>query len=330
MKQALISIIVPIYNAQAYLERCLLSIQGQTYKNLEILLIDDGSTDNSGAICDEYAKKDGRIKVFHKSNGGVSSARNFGLDKATGEYIGFVDSDDEIHPEMYERLYRISKEQEADVAVCKAVRRLDQCHFDLRQELQILTQAEDILCRLMTSGGVWNKLYRRECIANQQFNLALKSSEDLEWLVKISKNITKLVLSFDSLYIYYQIETSITNTPKISRWISEYKAWKWIFDYVKNKSFPRATAIAANFWLKRSLYLMAIFIFCNKPNQYAILFKRILIVFKKNFRLIKYLRKGKVFYFCLSLFPRPTILVMRLPFVRTFVNKRWHFDIYEV
>ena len=116
----LISIIVPVYNVEQYLDDCLVSILNQTYKNLEIILIDDGSTDNSGKICDEYAKKDSRIIVFHKENGGVSSARNAGLRIAKGIYIGFVDPDDWIAEDMYEVLYLNAKKYDADVSVCKS------------------------------------------------------------------------------------------------------------------------------------------------------------------------------------------------------------------
>ena len=100
----LISVIVPIYNTEKYLKKCLDSIINQTYKNLQIILIDDGSGDNSGEICDEYATKDSRIQVIHKQNAGVTAARNDGLDMATGDYIGFVDSDDWIEPNMYEEM----------------------------------------------------------------------------------------------------------------------------------------------------------------------------------------------------------------------------------
>lgn len=115
----LISIIVPVYNVEQYLDDCLISIINQTYKNLEIILIDDGSTDKSGKICDEYAKKDSRIIVIHKENGGVSSARNAGLRIAKGAYIGFVDPDDWIAEDMYEVLYSNAKKYDADVSVCK-------------------------------------------------------------------------------------------------------------------------------------------------------------------------------------------------------------------
>lgn len=115
MSKPLISIIVPVYNIEDYLERCVNSICGQTYDNLEILLVDDGSTDNSGALCDELSQKDARIRVFHKQNGGSSSARNLGISQAKGEYLGFVDSDDYISSDMYELLYGAMVEYDAEI-----------------------------------------------------------------------------------------------------------------------------------------------------------------------------------------------------------------------
>lgn len=114
-----VSIIVPIYNKEKYLEKCLDSILGQTYRDLEIILVDDGSTDNSLAICQRYAEKDLRIKIYHKSNGGVSSARNLGLEKSTGKYISFVDPDDFIHSEFIEQLETMLVQSDAEIAYCK-------------------------------------------------------------------------------------------------------------------------------------------------------------------------------------------------------------------
>ena len=114
----LISVIVPVYNVEQYLEKCVNSIINQTYKNLEIILVDDGATDSSGNMCDELAKSDNRIKVYHKENGGLSDARNYGVERATGDYIGFVDSDDYIDYEMYEKLYEAIKKENVDVAEC--------------------------------------------------------------------------------------------------------------------------------------------------------------------------------------------------------------------
>ena len=118
MTKGLISIVVPVYNAEKYLEDCVSSILAQTYTNIEVLLVDDGSTDGSGAICDAFAEKDNRVRVLHKPNGGAPSARNVGMDVAEGEFIGFVDSDDTIDANMYECMHKRINETGADIAVC--------------------------------------------------------------------------------------------------------------------------------------------------------------------------------------------------------------------
>ena len=114
----LISVIIPIYNVEQYLKECLESVINQTYRNLEIILVDDGSKDKSGKICDEYKNKDERIKVVHKENGGLSDARNAGMKIATGKYIQFIDSDDFIDKDMIETLYNLIIENEADISMC--------------------------------------------------------------------------------------------------------------------------------------------------------------------------------------------------------------------
>lgn len=116
--QPKISVIVPVYKVENFLDRCVESIVGQTYENLEIILVDDGSPDNCPSMCDKWAEKDRRIKVIHKENGGVSSARNAALDIVSGDYIGFVDSDDWIDPGMYEFLYENSQKYDADISYC--------------------------------------------------------------------------------------------------------------------------------------------------------------------------------------------------------------------
>ena len=131
-KKPLISVIVPVYNVESYLERCLKSVISQTYSCLEIILIDDGSTDCSGEICDRYQKKDNRISVIHKKNGGLSSARNVGISLASGDYVGFVDSDDWILPEMYEKLLKIIQKKDCDISVCGIMR--------INSDQEIITQ----------------------------------------------------------------------------------------------------------------------------------------------------------------------------------------------
>ena len=118
MNSPSISIIIPVYKAEKYLHRCVDSVLAQTFTNFELILIDDGSPDNSGAICDEYAKQDGRVKVFHQKNQGVSVARNLGIEQAKGEWIAFIDSDDWVENTMYEEMYHTASLANADIAGC--------------------------------------------------------------------------------------------------------------------------------------------------------------------------------------------------------------------
>lgn len=114
----LLSVIVPVYNSEKYLDECITSILNQTYRNLECLLIDDGSTDRSGEICDKYAVKDSRVRVFHIPNGGVCNARNYGLERINGRFLAFADNDDGMEPEMYSELIKVIEEKNVDVAIC--------------------------------------------------------------------------------------------------------------------------------------------------------------------------------------------------------------------
>lgn len=194
MGQPLISVIVPIYNIEKYLPRCVESICRQTYANMEILLVDDGSTDATGALCDELAKKDERIRVFHKENGGSSSARNLGIKMAQGEYLGFVDSDDYIEPDMYERLVQVLAENGGSIAqigrdeLDKAGNRLpDICEppADLKnysaeeflREL-LLHNGDCSFCTKLTAKSLFEKEQFPEGVLNEDFHLLVKMLSD--------------------------------------------------------------------------------------------------------------------------------------------------------
>ena len=217
----LISVIVPVYNVEKYLPKCVDSILAQTYDNLEIILVEDGTKDNSGAICDEYARKDSRIRVIHKENGGLSSARNAGMDIARGEYFGFVDSDDWIEPEMYETLLNLAAKYDADmvcgsrydVEAATGVRTLG-----LHHEKEECLSSMEMLGRVFTWNGcdsaAWDKLYRRYLFDGIRYPLGMYS-EDIAIFYKLMEKANRVALCEKPLYNYIHRENSIT-TAKLS------------------------------------------------------------------------------------------------------------------
>ena len=153
----LISVVVPVYKVEKYLDRCVQSIVDQTWSNLEIILVDDGSPDNCGAMCDAWAEKDSRIKVIHKKNGGLSDARNAGMAIASGTYMGFVDSDDYVAPDMYSKLLSSAEKENADIAVCNFKRVFD----DGSEENWVSWRGED---PLLAAGSCCDKIFRRSIV----------------------------------------------------------------------------------------------------------------------------------------------------------------------
>lgn len=185
-----LSIIVPVYKTEKYLPKCIDSILAQTFVDFELILIDDGSPDHCGEICDEYALKDGRIIVIHQENKGVSAARNAGLDIARGEYIGFVDSDDWIEPEMYEILVTTMVAKSTDVVICGCTQRNGNGDFLLLDFQSEGTYTQEQLLKAMYSkpnpiGGIlWNKLFRKSTIGELRFNENMRNCEDGMFVVE--------------------------------------------------------------------------------------------------------------------------------------------------
>ena len=173
MEKPLLSVIVPVYKVEEYLDECIRSIVSQTYENLELLLVDDGSPDRSGEICDAWAAKDSRVRVIHKENAGAGAARNAALDAAKGELIGFVDSDDYISTQMYEHLYSMLDET-TDIAECSYVSVTEggTSFPELSQKVSRYTPQEAMACHIADTCFrqlIWNKLYRRGVIGNIRF-----------------------------------------------------------------------------------------------------------------------------------------------------------------
>lgn len=211
----LISVIVPIYNVEKYLHQCLKSIINQTYKNLEIILVDDGSPDNCPKICDEYSRKDKRIKVIHKENGGLSSARNAGLDVVTGEYISFIDSDDMIDEKFIETLYNLCKENNCDISECnlqrfekEVVKKAD--NYDKKIYTNYEMQRRLYIPEYFIRGiVVWNKLYKRYLYDDIRFPTGKINEDEFTTYKVLYKCKSSICVTDEELYFYRINENSI-------------------------------------------------------------------------------------------------------------------------
>ena len=207
--QPKISVIVPVYKTEGLLDRCVESIVGQTYKNLEIILVDDGSPDNCPAMCDEWAEKDSRIRVIHKENGGVSSARNAALDIATGDYIGFVDSDDWIELEMYSSLIQKISESGKNIALCSyyAVE-ISGERYECRCVVDKEVLDKDDYFRFIVLGGdggyIWNRLYDADILKEVRFDEDIWYSEDLLFNFKTAQKSNGAAILDKIEYNYVQ------------------------------------------------------------------------------------------------------------------------------
>ena len=242
----LVSVIIPIYNAEAYLDRFIASVANQTYPHLEIILVDDGSTDRSPQICDDWAKKDPRIRAMHQANGGVSAARNAGLQAACGEWIMQVDSDDYIAPDMYAHLYELLKSG-ADIAECSYVEvagndAVFACGYETRSYTAQEAMAEHIQDRVFRQ-LIWNKLYRRQMADGVRFP-ANKKIDDEFFTYRALGNANTLIHSTKVCYAYRQQPESVMHSMPISKRIQAVEAKTQRHTYIK-AHFPELTNLSA-------------------------------------------------------------------------------------
>ena len=228
-----ISVIIPIYNMEEHLPRCIDSVMRQSYTNLEVILINDGSLDSSGDICDDYARNDSRIRVIHKTNSGVSAARNSGLGIAKGDYISFVDPDDYIEPDTYKILAELLSSQKTDIIRFNAYRGgeiLNKLPFEGLYEDEVLTK--EILLPLVGAkkyggmfiqGVLWLHLFRRCLIEeyNIRFNTSLRRNEDRLFTISVISHAQSMLFINDVLYHYELNNDSLSNGYKGGRWQQE-------------------------------------------------------------------------------------------------------------
>lgn len=233
-QENMVSIIIPVYNAEKYLHRCVDSVLKQTYQNLEILLIDDGSKDGSGAICDEYAAQDCRVRVIHKENTGVSDTRNVGLDEAKGDYILFIDSDDYIEDVMVERLLCRALKDNSDIVMCRyCVDRagtVSSINMRYRDEYVGFEDIKSGLLYLYYTDyhtglySLWNKLIKKSVYSTDgiRFDTTLKRGEDAWFVFQCLKRCNRVAYINEPYYYYYQNPSSVMHTvyeDQFEKWV---------------------------------------------------------------------------------------------------------------
>lgn len=217
-----ISVIVTVYNIERYLERAVDSILSQTYRNLEVILVDDGSTDKSGRMCEDYAGKDSRVKVIHQENGGAYSARNTGLLAASGELVTFVDGDDWIDPKLYETLASAMEEQGTDLAVCRYRKVFDDHTEDHSTPAAAVFEGQELLAKYLEEDekwliqtAVWNKLWRRELSEGLKFPKSLY--EDMYFTIRLLARSKRSVYLDTAFYNYYCSRVESTTNIGLSQ-----------------------------------------------------------------------------------------------------------------
>ena len=260
----MISLVVPVFNVESYLSRSINSFLGQTFKDIEIILVDDGSTDNSGKICDEYALQDNRIRVFHTNNNGVALARNVGLRAALGNYIIFPDGDDVLHPKMIEILFKMINSGDYDFSMCygeriyaideinnRCVKDFDTCSSkelsrdSCMKDLYLGSKLDEIQFKV-----VWNKLYKKELLENLYFiNTA---SQDTEFNNRVYQRVRKAILLQDYMYYWIQRSNSITHSGYNLRYVNV------IYSFLDClNGIPKEETLYRSYCLRRMYRIMA-------------------------------------------------------------------------
>lgn len=283
----LISIIIPVYNVKQYLKRCVDSVIAQTYRNIEIIIVDDGSTDGSDLLCDEIKAVDNRIEVYHKQNGGLSSARNFGIDKAKGEYIGFIDSDDYIDKDMYEILLDLAEKNSAEMSMCALydvfgdkIRRINDKvtieTVDREEAIRMVLEAE------VVSVTAVNKLYRTELFKELRYPEG-RTAEDAFLIIDLLDNCNRVAITTAQKYYYFHRNDSIT-TRKFNGNVDAIDAYKRNYEIIEQK-YPELIDVAkmrlcwANFYVLDHLLL-------DDREEYRNIKKQVIYYLNNNYTFV--------------------------------------------
>lgn len=310
MEEPLISVIIPVYKVEQYLDRCLKSVVNQTYKNLEIILVDDGSPDNCPQLCDEWAEKDKRIFVKHQVNRGAGAARNAGLSIASGELIGFVDSDDWVDLRMYETLYKMLLQfPEAQMAMCGTVW-TSQKQRDENHKVSLLTQEQMLRHFFREDGGqsdfgIYTKLIKKEILSDFKFKEGT-ISEDVIASYYFDTHCNKIALTSEKLYFYFDNNSGVTKSQVTKRDFEYIEAFNWIASDIKTVC-PTLEELAINNYYRANFTIlskMKLFGYDKNNKELSKQFREMKLVVRRNFLTIMKMkmpisRKALLIYDCI-------------------------------
>ena len=284
MQDALVSIIIPVYNVAQYLGACLDSVLAQTYRETEVVLIDDGSPDSSGAICDEYAARDSRVRVMHKQNGGVSSARNLGLDLARGAYVTFVDGDDTVDPTYVERLVAVAGARDAELAFC------GYCKHEQTEDGERITPVAEGLdatvdltdkdarfaffARFLRrkhsiSTVCWRILFRKDMLVGVRFHPNIRIGEDLLFVLHALLEAKRVACINDPLYRFRYNRASVTNTYRRNYVHGQNLLWSEVKEVFARFDDPRKDALLCAYGAQCCYQLFTNEIKFRRPDKRA-------------------------------------------------------------
>ena len=325
----LISVIIPVYNVEKYLPRCLDSVVKQTYTNLEIILIDDGSTDNSLKLCQNYAQKDKRIRIFHQENQGVSAARNLGLDKATGEFITFIDSDDWVLTHYVQRLWELIQCYQTDIALGCLIEQYDNQSpaFSPRSYHSACISSEQSFLGSShhTPVNAAAKLYRKSVINKLRFDTKFALAEDILFFLNALKHATKVASTNEPIYVYCRRNDSATSHPSIQARYLTFTLWQQILDFCQKNHYQTIIHHVSELLLASAVGLsVSILVDKEDPANHTDFMRESLTFLQKHKASIVSCtvmgRAGKVFIYIYIHFPKMITFCCRLPIIRPFLN----------
>ncbi len=323
MNNPLISVIIPVYNVEQYLPRCLDSVLIQTYCNLEIILVDDGSKDRSGVICDEFATKDSRIKVFHQKNAGVSCARNVGLDIACGDYVGFIDSDDYIESDFYEVLVKNAVAHNADISYCgiKLVEPNGSVHERFNTSCRCEKRPSEIIKGFFFNEEIkehmysqCNKIFKREVLAGVRYKEGYALGEDILFVFETLGKCNMLCLEDRTMYHYLRRENSAMTSAFSDKRMDYIKAAEDIVNICEN-NYDYAVADAKH-WAYIHKLITCRQLICNPEyykkhvDKFNSMKKELLKGMREHFKRLN--RNRKMDFFLVCYFPYGYTLLKKI------------------